>query len=77
MQTDYLKQRGARLVSYCCGFEYVHAMESMLFNKPLWGQNLFVNQRYDDIWMILSGSVLAGVSAGSQRHVVHGSRLLL
>ena len=51
-QTDYLKQRGARLVSYCCGFEYVHAMESMLFNKPLWGQNLFVNQRYDDIWMV-------------------------
>jgi hypothetical protein len=51
-QTDYLKQRGARLVSYCCGFEYVHAMESMLFNKPLWGQNLYVNQRYDDIWMV-------------------------
>ncbi|NVM88381.1 DUF2827 domain-containing protein [Variovorax sp. SG517] len=51
-QTDYLKQRGARLVSYCCGFEYVHAMESMLFGKPLWGQNLFVNQRYDDIWMV-------------------------
>ncbi|MDM0004117.1 DUF2827 domain-containing protein [Variovorax sp. J22G73] len=51
-QTDYLKQRGARLVSYCCGFEYVHAMEAMLFNKPLWGQNLFVNQRYDDIWMV-------------------------
>lgn len=51
-QTSYLKQRGARLVSYCCGFEYVHAMEAMLFNKPLWGQNLFVNQRYDDIWMV-------------------------
>ena len=39
-------------MSYCCGFEYVHAMESMLFNKPLWGRNLFVNQRYDDIWMV-------------------------
>ncbi|MFM9921710.1 DUF2827 domain-containing protein [Variovorax sp. H27-G14] len=51
-QTDYLKQRGVRLVSYCCGFEYVHAMEAMLFNKPLWGANLFVNQRYDDIWMV-------------------------
>jgi hypothetical protein len=51
-QTDHLKQRGARLVSYCCGFEYVHAMESVLFDKPLWGQNLFVNQRYDDIWMV-------------------------
>ncbi|KIG05779.1 Protein of unknown function DUF2827 [Burkholderia sp. MR1] len=30
MATDYLKQRGTRLVSYCCGFEYVHAMESTL-----------------------------------------------
>jgi hypothetical protein len=27
-------------------------MEAMLFSKPLWGQNLFVNQRYDDIWMV-------------------------
>ncbi|OLL30761.1 hypothetical protein BTH42_15645 [Burkholderia sp. SRS-W-2-2016] len=52
VQTDYLKQRGVRLVSYCCGFEYIHAMESVLFRKPMWGENLFVNQRYDDIWMI-------------------------
>jgi hypothetical protein len=51
-QTAYLKQRGVRLVSYCCGFEYVHAMESVLFRKRLWGENLFVNQRYDDIWLI-------------------------
>jgi hypothetical protein len=51
-QTDYLKQRGARVVSYCCGFEYVSAMESVLFDRPLWGRNLFVNQRYDDIWMV-------------------------
>ncbi|SAL63019.1 hypothetical protein AWB70_05772 [Caballeronia cordobensis] len=50
--TDYLKRRGARLISYCCGFEYVHAMESVLFNKPSFGEHLFVNQRYDDIWMI-------------------------
>jgi hypothetical protein len=27
-------------------------MESMLFEKPLWGQNLFIKQRYDDIWMV-------------------------
>ena len=33
-QTTYLKQRGTRLVSYCCGFEYIHAMESILFNRP-------------------------------------------
>ena len=51
-QTDHLKRRGARLVSYCCGFEYVHAMEAMLFDRPLWGADLFVNQRYDDIWMV-------------------------
>lgn len=51
-QTAYLKQRGSRVVSYCCGFEYIHAMESILFNRPLWGYNLFVNQRYDAIWMI-------------------------
>ncbi|MDR5737548.1 DUF2827 domain-containing protein [Caballeronia sp. LZ016] len=50
--TDYLKQRGARLVSYCCGFEYVHAMESVIFSKPSFGEHLFVNQRYDAIWMI-------------------------
>lgn len=51
-QTDYLKQRGTRLVSYCCGFEYVHAMESILFDRPSFGYNLFVNQRYDGLWVI-------------------------
>ncbi|MEW6345838.1 MAG: DUF2827 domain-containing protein [Paraburkholderia sp.] len=50
--TDYLKQRGARLVSYCCGSEYILATEAVLFRKRMWGSNLFVNQRYDDIWMI-------------------------
>jgi len=34
-QTDYLKRRGVRLVSYCCGFEYIHAMESVLFRKRM------------------------------------------
>jgi hypothetical protein len=51
-QTACLKVRGIRLISYCCGFEYVHAMESILFSKSLWGEHLFVNQRYDDIWII-------------------------
>lgn len=50
-ETDYLKQRGTRLISYCCGFEYVHAMESVIFGKRMW-DTLFINQRYDDIWMI-------------------------
>jgi hypothetical protein len=52
LQTDYLKQRGVRLVSYCCGFEYIHAMESVLFRKSAWGENLFVNRRYEAIWII-------------------------
>lgn len=51
-QTAYLHQRGCKLVSYCCGFEYVHAMQAVLFNRPLWGSHLFVNQKYDAIWMI-------------------------
>ncbi|MDR6410972.1 DUF2827 domain-containing protein [Paraburkholderia terricola] len=51
-QTEYLKRRGVRVVSYCCGFEYVHAMEAVLFGKQAWGEHLFVNQRYDDIWVI-------------------------
>jgi hypothetical protein len=51
-QTAYLKQRNVRLVSYCCGFEYIHAMESVLFRKRIWGESLYVNQRYDDIWII-------------------------
>ena len=51
-ETDYLKSRGTRLVSYCCGFEYVHAMEAVLFGRASFGSNLFVNRRYDAIWMI-------------------------
>jgi hypothetical protein len=58
--TDYLKQRGTRLVSYCCGSEYVLAMESMLFNRPLWGEHLFINQRYDGIWCIPQVAELNG-----------------
>lgn len=51
-QTDYLKRKGARVVSYCCGFEYVHAMQSIIFGRPMWGSNIFINQRYDAVWMI-------------------------
>lgn len=50
-QTDYLKRRGARLVSYCCGPEYVQNMESMLFNRGDVGP-LFINPRYDEVWVI-------------------------
>ena len=51
-QTDYLKRQGTRLISYCCSVEYVMMMESILFNRPASGANLFINQRYDDIWMV-------------------------
>jgi hypothetical protein len=51
-QTAYLKTQDCRLISYCCGFEYVHVMQSVLFNRPMWGYDLFVNQRYDAIWMV-------------------------
>ncbi|CAB3798190.1 hypothetical protein LMG28614_04707 [Paraburkholderia ultramafica] len=51
-RTNYLKSRGVRLVSYCCGFEYIHAAEAMIFGKVLWDGNLFVNSRYDDLWFI-------------------------
>lgn len=51
-QTDYLKQRGCHLVSYCCGVEYVNVMESVLFNGDLWREGAFINERFDGIWMI-------------------------
>ena len=51
-RTAYLKQRGARLVSYCCGSEYIHTMESILFRPTLNSASIFINPRYDDIWMI-------------------------
>lgn len=51
-ETALLKARGTRLVSYCCGVEYIQAMEAMIFQRPLWGQNLFINPRYDAVWVI-------------------------
>lgn len=51
-QTSYLKTQGCRLISYCCGVEYVNVMQSILFDRPMWGYDLFVNQRYDAIWMV-------------------------
>lgn len=51
-ETAYIKERQAHLVSYCCGSEYVSAAQSILFDRPSFGHHLFVNQRYDAIWMI-------------------------
>ena len=50
-QTAYLKARGVKIVSYCCGFEYVHAAESILFGRRMW-DSLFINRGYDEIWAI-------------------------
>jgi hypothetical protein len=50
-QTDYLKRRGTRLVSYCCGPEYVQNMESMIFARGD-TSGIFINPRYDEIWVI-------------------------
>lgn len=58
--TAHLKERGAHLVSYCCGSEYVYAMEAILFDRPLWGDSLFINQRFDAIWAIPQVAVTSG-----------------
>jgi hypothetical protein len=58
-QTAYVKARGTRLVSYCCGFEYVHAMQAVLFGWPSLSPELYVNQRYDALWLIPQ---VAGIS---------------
>ncbi|CAJ3241121.1 Protein of uncharacterised function (DUF2827) [Burkholderia pseudomallei] len=50
-QTAYLKARGVKLVSYCCGFEYIHATQSILFGRRMW-DTLFINRGYDEIWAI-------------------------
>jgi hypothetical protein len=71
-QTDYLKRQGVHVVSYCCGSEYVLTMESILFARPSFGHNMFVNQRFDDIWLIPQ---VAGISehffATLRRRVAH------
>lgn len=50
-QTDYLKQRGTRVVSYCCGPEYVTTSQAIVFQIPGF-KSPFINQRYDEIWII-------------------------
>ncbi|AOK32113.1 hypothetical protein WS67_21750 [Burkholderia singularis] len=50
-QTAYLKARGVKIVSYCCGVEYINAVESILFGRRMW-ESLFINRGYDEIWAI-------------------------
>ncbi|NHH84373.1 DUF2827 domain-containing protein [Burkholderia gladioli] len=50
-QTAYLKARGTKIVSYCCGVEYINVMESILFGRRLW-DSLFINRGFDEVWAI-------------------------
>lgn len=50
-QTAKLKARGTKLVSYCCGPEYVQNIEAMIFNRPLF-DDIFINTQYDEMWVI-------------------------
>ena len=50
-QTERLKARGAKIVSYCCGPEYVQNIEAMIFGRPLW-KEIFINRAYDALWII-------------------------
>ncbi len=51
LQTDYLKQRGTRIVSYCCGPEYATTSQAIISQVPGF-QTPFINQRYDEVWII-------------------------
>jgi hypothetical protein len=50
-QTAHLKAQRVKIVSYCCGVEYINAMESILFGRRLW-DSLFINRGYDEVWAI-------------------------
>ncbi len=50
-QTDAIKRQGTKLVSYCCGPEYVQNIEAMIFSRPLY-DSLYVNPHYDCLWII-------------------------
>jgi hypothetical protein len=50
-QTARLKAQGTKIVSYCCGPEYVQNIEAMIFGRKLY-DSVFVNERYDELWII-------------------------
>ncbi|AXE96235.1 DUF2827 domain-containing protein [Paraburkholderia terricola] len=50
-QTSYLRSRGTKIVSYCCGPEYVQMMEAMIFSRRMC-DSVFINQQYDQVWVI-------------------------
>lgn len=50
-QTARLKAQGTKIVSYCCGPEYVQNIEAMIFGRKLY-DSVFVNEHYDELWII-------------------------
>jgi hypothetical protein len=50
-QTARLKRQGTKVVSYCCGPEFVQNIEAMIFGRPLY-DSIFINQHYDCVWVI-------------------------
>jgi hypothetical protein len=50
-QTALLKAQGTKIVSYCCGPEYVQNIEAMIFGRKLY-DSVFINERYDALWVI-------------------------
>lgn len=51
-QTRRIKAQGTRLISYCCGPEYAQTIEAMIFRRPMWGNQIFINPDYDELWII-------------------------
>lgn len=60
-QTRRMRSRGTRLISYCCGPEYVQMIEAMIFRRHMTGPSIFINPDYDAIWMIPQ---IAGTTRG-------------
>jgi len=50
-ETRLLKQQGTKIVSYCCGSEYVHSIEAMIFSLKLY-DSIYINSGYDCLWII-------------------------
>jgi len=50
-QTARLKHQGTRIVSYCCGPEYIQNIEAIVFQRPLY-DSIYVNRGYDVVWAI-------------------------
>jgi hypothetical protein len=68
-QTQHLHARGAKVVSYCCGPEYVQMMEAMIFGRRL-ADHVFINQEYDALWVIPQVLQMSAAFFGTLRRKV-------